>query len=303
MATSATTVTYTLFGKELAGATETFKTLAQGQLPSSAGVLYTVPASTAAVVEEITLANTAGTVQTVTLYVNGAAAANEIGSFVIPAGGSVTYNGEWTVYDAQGYPQISPLSEIQKGNLYVTGPRPWVDAVAYGADPTGASDSRAAINAALTAASAGRGVVYLPAGNYFVSGTLAVPAFVHLMGAGQYITVIAPTFSTGHVFTLGGGSSIEGLWIFGPSANTNAGGTLSGTPQTVAVTTTQSFPASGTGSIALTNGTWTTFTWTGTTPTSFTGVTGSGAFSAGTAIMLRSGGSAIDTGADSLWRV
>lgn len=60
------------------------------------------------------------------------------------------------------------------------------DVAALGADPSGAADSTAAIQAAIDAASIGGGVVIVPAGLYRVEGRLAVTASrVVLRGAGS----------------------------------------------------------------------------------------------------------------------
>ena len=59
--------------------TDTYKVLAQGQLPAVAGVLYTVPGGTQTIVSRIVLANTDNVnPRTATLYQNGTAATNEI---------------------------------------------------------------------------------------------------------------------------------------------------------------------------------------------------------------------------------
>ena len=56
----------------------------------------------------------------------------------------------------------------------------------YGADPTGKHDSTAAINNALTAVGlAGGGTVWMPKGQYLVSGALKVPSLVTLRGDWQ----------------------------------------------------------------------------------------------------------------------
>jgi hypothetical protein len=59
----------------------------------------------------------------------------------------------------------------------------WLNVVTlYGADPTGAADSAAAIQNALNAAAAGQ-VVYVPVGTYQVSAPLIIPAGAVLLGA------------------------------------------------------------------------------------------------------------------------
>jgi len=47
----------------------TIKVLAEGQLPTSTGDLYTVPANTAAIVKTITLVNTNTASETINLYI------------------------------------------------------------------------------------------------------------------------------------------------------------------------------------------------------------------------------------------
>src|SRR5207253_684360 len=84
------------------------------------------------------------------------------------------------------------------------------DAVSYGADNTGATDSTAAINAALTAAGP-IGIVYLHSGVYRVSGTIPLGYGQTLLGAGHYETWVYTTAPTGDVFTLNTGSTINGL--------------------------------------------------------------------------------------------
>ena len=104
VAGAATTITYTITGDEIAAGADAFKVLAQGQLPSSVGTLYTVPASTEAIVKTIHLANmTAGTV-TARLNIKGTAAANAIlPPISILAGGFAVYADDgWRVYNDQG---------------------------------------------------------------------------------------------------------------------------------------------------------------------------------------------------------
>jgi hypothetical protein len=105
IAATATAITYTIEGMELASGVETYKTLAQGQLATSAGTLYTAPSSTQSFIKSIHLANATGSdVTGVKLFIGGTAAGNQItGSLTIPANGWATFgeNG-WNVYDATG---------------------------------------------------------------------------------------------------------------------------------------------------------------------------------------------------------
>lgn len=107
VAGSATAITYTLTGDEKATA-DSFKVLAQGQLPSSIATLYTAPALTATLVQRIFLQNTTAGAVSVTLAINGTAAANRIATFTIGANGFATFTGDgWKIYDSMGAATIS----------------------------------------------------------------------------------------------------------------------------------------------------------------------------------------------------
>jgi hypothetical protein len=142
VAGSATAITYTISGDEIAAGADAFKVLAQGQLPSSVGTLYTVPASTAAIVKTIHLANmTAGTV-TARLNVKGTAAAHAIlPPISILAGGFAVYADDgWRVYNDQG--QL-----LSVGATGATG----ADGMSSAATPAIVHGTAAAIGAAATA--------------------------------------------------------------------------------------------------------------------------------------------------------
>lgn len=108
VAGTATAVTYTLNGDEISGtpATDAFKPLAQGQLPTSVGTLYTVPGSTQALLSSIVLVNTSGVPVTgIKLFQNGTAATNQIlQSLSIPANGRavIDVDGDLQVTDVNG---------------------------------------------------------------------------------------------------------------------------------------------------------------------------------------------------------
>jgi len=73
---------------------ETYKKLAQGQLPATVGTLYTVPASTTAIVKYITLTNNTAGAQTAQLFHDGTAAAQSIlPAISIAAGGWAEFEG------------------------------------------------------------------------------------------------------------------------------------------------------------------------------------------------------------------
>lgn len=103
VAGSATSITYTIYGDQVSAGADAFDVLAQGQLPSSIGTLYTVPGSTMALVKGIHLANPTGGAVTASLSVNGTAGSNTILPPVsIVAGGFATYDGRWTFYNDEG---------------------------------------------------------------------------------------------------------------------------------------------------------------------------------------------------------
>jgi hypothetical protein len=57
---------------------EAFKKLYQGQVPSSATTLYTVPGSTQAIIKHIRVVNPTGTARTIRLWHDGTADSNAI---------------------------------------------------------------------------------------------------------------------------------------------------------------------------------------------------------------------------------
>jgi hypothetical protein len=101
----------------LNGTTESYKVLAQSQLPTTAATQYTVPASNTTFVKSMTVVNTSSAAsQTFQLYRNGTAAANAITpNLRIPAGGMAVYEDGfgWHLLDASGI--------RQEGNSTTTG--------------------------------------------------------------------------------------------------------------------------------------------------------------------------------------
>jgi hypothetical protein len=111
------------------------------------------------------------------------------------------------------------------------------DATAYGADPHGVKDSTAAIQAALyDCYDAGGGTVWLPDGDYRVTGTVEVPAFCTLRGDHRtlgapvahgdptgYGTVVTADFGPGDngpvLFRIGGSAGVVGVTTYYPNQN------------------------------------------------------------------------------------
>lgn len=99
----------------------------------------------------------------------------------------------------------------------------------YAVDPTGETDSTAGIQAALYDCwSAGGGTVYLPAGNYAISDTIYIPAYVTLRGDWQdpdegteYGTIISvwmegEDYEGAGAFELSGNAGAIGLTVYYP---------------------------------------------------------------------------------------
>lgn len=82
-----------------------------------------------------------------------------------------------------------------------------VNAVDYGADPTGTSDSQPAITAALNS---GASFVLLPAGTYVLESTLVKPAGVALIGRGVNVTILSAKHN-GNAIEIGSGVPGESL--------------------------------------------------------------------------------------------
>ena len=73
---------------------ETYKKLAQGQLPSSAGTIYTVPSGTSTIIKHIRLVNTDSSARTARLYHDGTNDATTIlPAASIEAGGWAEFEG------------------------------------------------------------------------------------------------------------------------------------------------------------------------------------------------------------------
>ncbi|MBO6053319.1 MAG: hypothetical protein J6Q17_06240 [Clostridia bacterium] len=101
----------------------------------------------------------------------------------------------------------------------------------FGADPTGKRDSTSAIKKALTVcANAGGGTVWLPAGQYLVTSSIEIPAYVSLLGErplddpktlADYGTIIVAKPKTGQspaasLFVLRGSCGVVGMTVWYP---------------------------------------------------------------------------------------
>lgn len=132
-----------------------------------------------------------------------------------PAGGGVGATGP-TGYAYTGNGSVTPSFQgfVQSGSGAVT--RTWQSKAAdifsvkdFGATGNGSTDDSSAIQAAINAAgAAGGGTVYLPPGTYILgSGISWTYSGIHLVGAGQYSTIIKSNFATGNVISVGSSST------------------------------------------------------------------------------------------------
>lgn len=127
-----------------------------------------------------------------TVVVGSSAAASGTNAMAFGAGSSAPFSnsvaiGNSTVTTSSNQVMIGygtqagtiPLS------LNITGPIPWVDVIAWGADPSGAADSSTAFNNAVASLPAVGGTVFVPDGLYKLTsavafGTATKPVVVHL---------------------------------------------------------------------------------------------------------------------------
>ena len=113
-------------------------------------------------------------------------------------------------------------------HVFVKSGKPWVDVMAHNADPTGATDSTAAFNAAIAAAQAVATVlgatVYVPPGQYLLASGITIPAKVELIGAGMGCTTLFAWHTDVTVVTLNGQyAGIDGFQIYGKGENADTG--------------------------------------------------------------------------------
>lgn len=102
---AASVMNYTIFGMEKNGSTETYKTLAQGQIASAAATIYTAPGSNVSFIRTIMITNTDTVARSFQLFVNGTATSNAITPvYVLQAGESAVYeDGQaWKFFDING---------------------------------------------------------------------------------------------------------------------------------------------------------------------------------------------------------
>lgn len=109
---------------------------------------------------------------------------------------------------------------------------PHFDVKAYGAAGDGVADDTAEIQAAIDAcAAAGGGTVYVPPGNYLISGTLNLSSGVYLRGASNRSSRISQTSTTADAIRLLGTSAlatlvqagVSNLYVAGPGSGTGRG--------------------------------------------------------------------------------
>jgi hypothetical protein len=173
IATSATTVNFTISGLLMTSASPPvatgYQVLAQGQVAASVTSMYNPGGSATALVGFINLYNTGASPQTVSLYQGGTAAANQLCTLVIPAGGWAQYDNDgWTVFSASGL-------IVTGAALYASYPGTQTTTIATSVPPAVVGT---ATEAALTSGQMTLVPMYIPAGQnighlVFISGTTA----------------------------------------------------------------------------------------------------------------------------------
>ena len=92
-------------------------------------------------------------------------------------------------------PWVLDRPEAASAAVQASGSAEWVNAIAYGADPTGQADSAAAITTAMAA-----GPVFLPWGTYLVGSAVTVPQGGVLVSNGMALDLAqAPSYGGGAV--------------------------------------------------------------------------------------------------------
>ena len=126
---------------------------------------------------------------------------------------------------AGGLTALAGAPPASAASSYVPGSG-WINVVTqYQADPTGTSDSTAAIQAALDDVPATGALVYLPAGTYLISAALTVKANTTIQGDGDGATIITQSSTTANGLqgTDGQYLTVSDLWLQGPSSGSGVG--------------------------------------------------------------------------------
>lgn len=131
-------------------------------------------------------------------------------------------NGDPTFQSANAsLPIISSTTKSQYLTNNGTSPvwdSAWISVVVYGADPTGATDSSAAINAAIDACPTNGGVVFFPPGTYLFSSQITLDQSCTLMGWNREST-LKKGFSGIGILNTASNTGIIGLSINGNKAS------------------------------------------------------------------------------------
>jgi hypothetical protein len=141
-------------------------------------------------------------------------------------------DGSNTWSNPQTFAGVSATTLNASGDALFKSGRPWADVLAWGADPTGATNSTTAVQNAINSLSSG-GVVYFPPGNYSVTGGLSITGGITLQGAGQNATTVQAWHTDVVVVAVTGNkNTIRDMTIYGKGMN-NDTGTLGATNSAV----------------------------------------------------------------------
>lgn len=253
VAGTGTAVTYTVFGLERAsGGLDKPKKLAQGQVATSAAVLYTVPDSNSAVIESIVLANTTGTaVSGVILYLSGTTASNQItGSITIPANGTARFtdagvqitDGSGNAYATASTVTANGIASIVTASAAVADTETKIVSATLAANSVvaGATYLITAAGVGTTSTSPGSGTFRVRLGPTTLTGnigtSIAVPFVASITAQPFYLMATVTVRTAGASGTLIGEMKVSGTHI--TTGLTTSLNNISSTVATVAVDTT-----------------------------------------------------------------
>lgn len=99
-------INYSICFDDVLAGVDAFQTVS-GTLTTSIVALYTPAASHIGIIKTVHLKNVTAAPVTVNMFIGGITSAFQSYQGLIPANGSATYDGDWTVYDSSGFPQTA----------------------------------------------------------------------------------------------------------------------------------------------------------------------------------------------------
>src|SRR5262249_35778586 len=138
----------------------------------------------------------AGTTNGLTLWVN----VNNIGGTLGVT--AITYARLSIDFPGGTLPGSLSANNTWTGNNYFRSGIPWVDPIAFGADPTGVADSSSAFASAVAALGAGGGILKVSKGTYKLLTGVTVTSCIRIIGDGALATILTAGGANTTVVTL-----------------------------------------------------------------------------------------------------